>query len=181
MPEADIESCRRYYENNREKFFTSPLFEVAHILYMAPPEDDAARAEAFERASNALERLKASPELFAEIAKTDSACSSAKDGGRLGQISRGQTMPAFEAALFQMQEGEISAAPVASEVGYHIIKVFRRVDGRQLPFENVTDWIAQELQEKSWNRAFSQYIQLLAGRARITGFRLDGAQNPLVQ
>ncbi len=181
VPEADIESCRRYYENNREKFFTSPLFEVAHILYMAPPEDDAARAEAFERASNALERLKASPELFAEIAKTDSACSSAKDGGRLGQISRGQTMPAFEAALFQMQEGEISAAPVASEVGYHIIKVFRRVEGRQLPFENVTDWIAQELQEKSWNRAFSQYIQLLAGRARITGFRLDGAQNPLVQ
>lgn len=181
VPEADMESCRRYYENNRERFFTSPLFEVAHILYMAPPDDAAARAEAARRADAALARILETPALFESIARAESACSSAKDGGRLGQISRGQTMPAFEAALFRMQEGEISAAPVASEVGYHIIKVFRRIEGRQLPFQNVADWIAQELQEKSWNRAFSQYIQLLAGRSEIIGFRLDGVTSPLVQ
>jgi hypothetical protein len=41
----------------------------------------------------------------------------------LGQISKGQTMPAFETALFAMREGDMSQEPVASEVGYHIIKV----------------------------------------------------------
>ncbi|MFA5593376.1 MAG: peptidylprolyl isomerase [Micavibrio sp.] len=181
IPAADEETCKRYYENNKKKFFTSPLFEVSHILYMAPPDDEKARAEAQTRAQAALSRIRQSPGLFEIIAKDESACSSAKDGGMLGQISRGQTMPAFETALFQMQEGETSREPVPSEVGYHIIRVHKRVEGKQLPFENVMDWIAQDLHEKSWNRAFNQYIQLLAGRSHISGFRLEAAQNPLVQ
>lgn len=181
VPEADQETCKRYYENNKEKFFTSPLFEVSHILYMAPPDDQKARSSALLRAQAALAKVKASPDLFESIAREESACSSAKDGGRLGQISRGQTMPGFEAALFQMQEGDVSAEPVPTEVGYHIIKVHKRVEGKQLPFENAKDWIASDLREKSWNRAFNQYIQILVGRCQISGFRLEGAQNPLVQ
>lgn len=181
VPDADTRTCERYYENNKDKFFTSPLFEVSHILYMAPPNDEKARAEALAKAQTALSKIKADSKLFEQIARKESACSSAKDGGRLGQISRGQTMPAFEAALFQMQEGEISQEPVATEVGYHIIRAHERVDGKQLPFENVKDWIAQDLHDKSWNRAFSQYIQLLVGRSHISGFRLDGAHSPLVQ
>lgn len=181
VPEADQETCQRYYENNKEKFFTSPLFEVSHILYMAPPDDNKARQKTLAHAKATLAKLKSFPDLFESLARKESACSSAKDGGRLGQISRGQTMPAFETALFQMREGEISAEPVPTEVGYHIIKVHERVDGKQLPFENVKDWIAQDLHEKSWSRAFNQYIQLLIGRSRISGFRLEGAQSPLVQ
>ena len=181
VPDADDDTCRRYYENNMKKFVTSPLFEVSHILYMAPLNDEDARAEALARAQGALDRIKKSPGLFEAIAQKESACSSAKDGGRLGQISRGQTMPGFEAALFQMHEGDISAAPVSTEVGYHIIKVHKRAEGKQLPYDNVKEWIARDLHDKSWHRAFNQYIQLLAGRCRISGFRLDGAQNPLVQ
>lgn len=181
IPEADHKTCERYYGNNKEKFFTSPLFEVSHILYMAPVDDQDTRSKALAQAEAALSRIKAAPDTFEKIARDESACSSAKDGGRLGQISRGQTMPAFEAALFQMREGEISVEPIATEVGYHIIKAHKRVDGQQLPFENVKDWIAQDLREKSWRQAFSQYIQILVGKSRISGFRLEGAQNPLVQ
>lgn len=181
VPQASAEDCERYYNNNLKKFFTSPLFEVSHILYMAPPEDEDARKKALQRAQAALEKIKSAPHSFADIAKSESACSSAKDGGMLGQISRGQTMPAFETALFQMRQGDISAEPVATEVGYHIIKVHERADGEQLPFAAVKDWIARDLQAKSWDRAFNQYIQILIGRSKISGFRLDGALNPLVQ
>lgn len=181
VPDADMQACQRYYEYNKEKFFTSPLLEVSHILYIAPPEDATARAQARARALMALGRIKANADLFETIAREESACSSAREGGRLGQISRGQTMPAFEIALFRMQEGETSAEPVATEVGYHIIRAHKRVEGRQLPFENVREWIAQDLHSKSWNRAFHQYIQLLVGRCHISGFRLEGTQSPLVQ
>ena len=181
IPEADTPTCERYYEQNKEKFFTSPLFEVSHILYMAPPDEAKSRAEALAKAQIALGRIKVNADLFETIAQEESACSSAKEGGRLGQISRGQTMPAFEIALFQMQEGDISVEPVATEVGYHIIRAHKRVEGKQLPFENVRDWIAQDLHDKSWNRAFHQYIQILVGRCHISGFRLEGAQSPLVQ
>lgn len=181
VPEADEKTCKHYYENNKVKFFTSPLFEVSHILYLAPPEDEDVRKEAKSKADTALANLKKSPELFENIARDESGCSSAKDGGRLGQLSKGQTMPGFETALFQMQEGEISKEPVATEVGYHIIKVHKRAEGAQLPYESVAEWIKNDLEQKSWNKAFQQYVQLLAGRSRISGFRFEGVQTPLVQ
>lgn len=52
---------------------------------------------------------------------------------------------------------------------------------RQLPYEAVQDWIADYLKNQSWQRAVSQYIQILAGDAKISGFRLKAADTPLVQ
>jgi len=181
VPNADAETCVRFYESNKDRFCTSPLFEVAHILYLAPENDEGARAEALVNAQKALARIKQKPERFNKIAKAESACSSAEMGGRLGQITKGQTTAAFEVALFNMQEGEISAEPLASEFGYHIIKVDKRLEGKQLPLEAVEEWIADDLQRQSWQRAFSQYVQLLAGKADIQGFKLKYSDSPLVQ
>ena len=181
-PEPDEDTCSRYYKNNKSKFVTSPLFDVAHILYLVPPEDSDLRAQAKRKAEEAIKTLQDKPEAFEELARLHSACSSAKDGGRLGQISKGQTMPGFETALFSMKEGEISQQPAETEVGYHVIKVFRRAEGKQLPFNAVREWIRDSLQTQSRNRAFYQYVQLLAGRAKISGFRLGSeASTPLVQ
>ena len=180
-PEADEQTCRHIYESKTAQFFTSPLFEAAHILYLAAPSDEAARAEAEEKAQKALARIQKNPEHFEAIAKAESACSSAKTNGHLGQITKGQTTPVFEAALFSMHDGDISTEPLASEFGYHVIKVYKRLDGKQLPFEAVKDQIADDLRRQSWQRAFSQYVQLLAGRAKISGFKLKQADTPLVQ
>ena len=81
----------------------------------------------------------------------------------------------------KMQEREMSEEPVETEVGYHIIKVHKRAEGKQLPFEAVQDWIADFLKDQSFQRAFSQYVQLLAGEAKISGFKLKQADTPLVQ
>ena len=181
VPEADIATCQRYYDNNQKKFLTSPLFDVSHILYLAPPDQTEARVAALQRATQSLARLRAEPGSFEAIARAESACSSATAGGHLGQISRGQTMPAFEAALMQMQEGDLSIEPVATSVGYHIIRVNKRAEGRQLPFSAVADWIKEYLNDQCWNRAFHQYVTLLAGRAKISGFNFEAASSPLVQ
>lgn len=180
-PEPTPEECKRYYNKNIAKFRTSPLFEVSHILYLAPPNDDAARKKAKEKADNVLKTITDDPALFERIAKEESACQSGKNGGHLGQISKGETLPAFEAALHSMKTGDISSAPVSTEVGYHIIKVHKRVDGKKLPYELVEDWIAKSLKEQSWRRAFNQYVQLLAGKSHISGFKLKSADTPLVQ
>jgi peptidyl-prolyl cis-trans isomerase C len=52
---------------------------------------------------------------------------------------------------------------------------------QQLPFEMLPTGCKNDLHQKSWNRAFHQYMQLLAGRCKISGFRFDGVKNPLVQ
>ena len=181
VPEADVDTCRHYYESNKKRFYTAPLFQVSHIFFPALPGDDEERAEARMKAEDVLRQIQEKPSLFEKMAKKHSACSSAKEGGHLGQLTKGQTVPAFEASLQKMQAGDLSTEPVESEVGFHIIKVHEREDGRLLPFENVKDWIADFLKQQSWQRAVSQYIQILAGDAKISGFQLKSADTPLVQ
>lgn len=181
VPTPDKETCVRYYQNNRHRFCTSPLFDVAHILYLAPPADAEKYAAAKAQADIALEQIKMTPGIFEKIAREESACSSAKDGGRIGQVSKGQTLPAFEAALFKMAAGEVSPEPVATEVGYHIIQVMKKVDGQQLEFTAVEGWIQDFLESKSWETAFNQYLQIVSGQAVIDGFSLPQADSPLVQ
>ena len=180
-PDADAETCKHFYENNKKQFYTSPLFEASHILYLAPEDDADAQKLALQKAEHALAEIIKNPSGFSAIAKAESACSSSKNGGRLEQITKGQTTQAFEKALFNMQEGDISKQPVASPFGYHLIKVDKRLDGKQLPFEAVHETIEEHLEHQSWQRAFSQYLQLLAGQAKISGFHLKAADSPLVQ
>ncbi|HWE94557.1 MAG TPA: peptidylprolyl isomerase [Tepidisphaeraceae bacterium] len=65
-------------------------------------------------------------EAFATLARAESDDKgSAATGGSLGQMSRGQMVPQFEAAAFKLQKGEISE-PVKTRFGYHIIQVLNR-------------------------------------------------------
>lgn len=50
---------------------------------------------------------------------------SAKEGGYIGTIGRGDTYPEFEAAAFNLKKGEISDI-IKSEAGYHIIQMIQR-------------------------------------------------------
>lgn len=181
IPDADDDTCQHFYNANKSKFFTSPLFEAAHILYLAPDGDEEASKVALKQVQNAFARIQKEPFCFEDIAKSESACSSAKMGGHLGQVTKGQTTPVFEKALFAMNDGDISMQPLKSEYGYHLIKVYKRIEGKQLPFEAVQEQIADDLRRQSWQRAFSQYIQLLAGNAKISGFQLKASGSPLVQ
>lgn len=180
-PEPKQRECKKYYLENREKFKTRPLFEVSHIFYPAPARDKKARSKALGCANAALDRIHRNPALFETIAQAESACSSAQTGGFLGQIGAGQTVPAFESALLAMKEGEISKDPVETEVGYHIIRIHRRAEGKPLPKEPVMDWIADYLRNESWRRIFRHYVLKLASEAKISGFRFAGDGTPLVQ
>lgn len=72
---------------------------------------------------------------FAELAKKYSSDASASNGGDLGLISKGQTVPEFEAAAFGLQDGQVSGV-VKTQFGYHIIKVTGR-DGDQLRVSHI--------------------------------------------
>ncbi len=174
-PQADTATCRRYYEQNRERFRSSDIYEAAHILFAASKADAPAYAQARAAAEATLAVLRERPERFAELAKAHSACSSASQGGNLGQITAGQTTPEFEQAVFALEPGEIGLQPVATRYGFHIVRLDRKHGGRELPFELVANRIAEYLQESVQRRALAQYIARLATAARIEGIDLAGA------
>ncbi len=180
-PQADEATCRRYYDNNRRRFRGPDLFEAAHILIAADPNDEAAYAAATARAEAIITALESSPSDFAALARAHSDCSSAAQGGNLGQVARGQTVSEFETFLFNLEDGQLCPVPVKSRYGVHVLRLDRRIDGRDLPFEHVRERIAGYLAEASWRRAVAQYIRLLAGQAEIRGIKIDAATDPLVQ
>ncbi|MBY8916361.1 peptidylprolyl isomerase [Nitratireductor sp. L1-7-SE] len=181
VPRAGAEECRRYYENNRQRFMSEPLFEARHILIAAPESDDEKRVEAHRKAQGLCNALASDPSAFAALAALHSACPSGSQGGNLGQLSPGSTVPEFEKALEGMAAGEIAPGPVASRFGYHVIALDRVVPARELPFELVEDRIAAWLEAQSWSRASAQYIAILAGKADISGIEIGAADSPLVQ
>jgi len=179
-PEPDEAACRRFYDMNLQRFRLGDLYEAAHILIAAAPGDVAARKAARTTAETILATVEADRDAFADLAANHSDCTtSAPDGGRLGQISRGQTVPEFEAALERMKPGEV--AIVETRYGFHIVRLDHRVEGKTLPFEMARERIADYLASSVEHRALAQYISILAGRAEITGVSLSGTATPLVQ
>lgn len=176
LPEADDESCRRYYTNNIARFRSVDTYEVSHILFAADAADRQAYAQARADAVAVLETLKERPETFAALARAYSRCPSAAQGGNLGQVTRGQTTLEFERAMLTLHPGEITDEPVETRYGFHIIRLERRYDGRTLPYELVADRIADYLAESVRRRAHAQYIARLASAAAIEGIAFDGAE-----
>jgi len=97
--------------------------KAKHILIRttAVVNDDAAK----KRLDVARARIVQGGEPFENVAKAVSEDASAPQGGELGWINPGETVPAFEEAMKKLSPGEISE-PVKSQFGWHIILVEER-------------------------------------------------------
>lgn len=175
VPQAGEAECRRYYETNRRRFRSADLMEVSHILVAAAPSDPDTRREAEALATRLAARLVVEPGLFAELARVHSRCPSGAQGGSLGQLSPGSTVPEFEAALAAMTPGIVAPRPVETRYGFHVVRLERRIEGRQLPFELVHTRIAGYLAQAARHRAQAQYVARLVSAADIRGVALAGA------
>jgi peptidyl-prolyl cis-trans isomerase C len=161
VPEAGEDECRRHYEQHAARFTSGELVFASHILFAVTagaPLDLIRR-----KAELTLAELQLDPARFAALAAECSNCPSGAQGGRLGQLGRGECVPEFERALFDGAPLGILPRLVASRHGFHIVCIERREPGRQLPFEAVRVQVAARLQRKSLERALAQYLQVLGG------------------
>lgn len=171
VPSED--ECRRYYESHTERFRTPELLEAAHILIEPAADADEAWREAEREARTIAREVGDDAEAFAEAARAFSKCSSARQGGMLGQIRRGELVPAIQAALEALPEGVTGRDPVRSRFGWHVLRLERRIAGRVLPFEYVQPRIADMLEARSWALSGARYAVALVERACIEGVEID--------
>lgn len=179
LPQASEQECQHYYSVNAKRFTSSPLLELQHILCAADPSDEAARITAKQDAEALLIKLQLGQD-FNQLALHHSDCPSKNEGGDLGVISRGQTVPEFERQLLLLPVG-LHHQPIESRYGFHIVKINRVIPGQALQFDDVKTKIAHFLQERVRHKAIAQYIQNLINDAKIDGYDFNVPATPLMQ
>jgi peptidyl-prolyl cis-trans isomerase C len=178
-PTPTEEECRRYYDAHPLEFDSGELVHARHILFQVTPSVRVPAIRA--RAEQTLNELLREPERFAAVAAEMSNCSSGRQGGNLGQIGRGDTLPEFEKAIFRLGPTGLVRELIRTRHGFHIVAIDQRIPGKRLPFDVVRDEIAERLRAMVEEKALRQYISVLAGQADIRGADLKGTEIPLVQ
>lgn len=168
LPTLTDEECLRHYEKNLNYFKVGASVDADHILIQSTSN---VNKEALEKKALAiLEEVLLEPDRFAQFAHEYSNCPSSEEGGYLGTLLKGQTVPEFEEVVFRAEVGRVHPALVESRFGFHIVRVQQRVEGEILAYEEVADRIYEALQDLNQNRAWRQYIQHIAKEGDIEGF-----------
>lgn len=113
--------------------------------------------QAKTRIQQLADRVRAG-ESFEDLARVYSEDASAPQGGDLGWLNPGETVPSFDEAMNALAPGQVSA-PVRSQFGWHLIRVderrernvgdeYRRMQARQMLLQQrvepaFDDWFSQ--------------------------------------
>lgn len=169
------ETCQQYYQANSSQFVSPPVMKVRHILLACPPEEGEERLELKKQATDLIEKLQKSDNLdadFISFAMQHSACPSKTDGGDLGVLQKGATVPEFEKAVFALSKG-LCVNPIETRYGIHIVDVLEKVDGKPLTFDNAKAMIENTLTQQSFHHALVDYLFLLKQNAHIEGIDIN--------
>lgn len=137
---------------------------ASHILISPETDTEEGWAEAEQKAQDIHAEL--TVDNFAEMAKLHSEDSSGEQGGDLGYIYRGRTVPEFEAAVFALAVDEISE-PVRSMYGYHLITVTDRQEAEGEEFEKVRPLIENMIREEKGQEDLVAWYELLRANAEV--------------
>ena len=142
--------AEEYYNNNKEQFVSGDSVNASHIL-----------VDSEEKALEILAKIKAGDISFEDAAKENSSCPSKANGGNLGDFEKGQMVPEFDAAVFAMEVGEITDAPVKTQFGYHLIKLNSKKASEAIEFAAIKDEIKDGLLGEKRRAAYDSKINQL--------------------
>ncbi|MDR5873488.1 peptidylprolyl isomerase [Vreelandella gomseomensis] len=140
-----------------------PETRARHILIELTPTRDDEQARAM--AEEARERL-AQGDDFATVAREMSDDDgSALNGGDLGWVRPGQTVPAFEEAMRELSVNQVSE-PVRSPFGYHVIEVLERRQ-QDVTQEAQREEIRQAIFQRRANQELEAWQQQIRSQAFV--------------
>jgi foldase protein PrsA len=168
VKDADIEAR---YEAQRSAFAIPDTVRISHILVRRAAEGEAADAEAKTKAERLLEKASASQGAeFDKIAKesSDDKISGAQGGVIPTDIVRGGNPfgAEFESQVFSAPVGVLKQV-IPTPLGYHIIRVDSRKEGRQLPLTEVKTQVRDGLLAEKRQQAFEELFVRLRTAAKV--------------
>jgi peptidyl-prolyl cis-trans isomerase C len=155
------ESLRRYYDANLDEF-TDERIRVRQILVRDGTLAEALRVEVESGVD------------FGTLAREHSLDPSAKRGGDLGFVPKGQMDPAFEAAAFALGAAGDLAPVVKTRYGFHVIELIEPAQVRRRPFEEVR----MSLRTRMERNAVRDFTLQLRAEAAIEEIESEAATTP---
>ena len=177
--EVSEAALKQYYDDNQDKFGLPEQRRASHILIQVTEDaDEAAVADATAKIEALVDQLSQGAS-FAELAMTHSQDpGSAANGGDLGFFGRGVMDPAFEAATFSLQQGEVSE-PVRSSFGFHLIKLVDIKAGDVKPFDEARAEVEAAYRKAEGERLYFEMAERLADLSYEDPTSLEPAANQL--
>lgn len=143
------EEKKAFFEANKSKFNKPESASAKHIL-----------VDSEELANDILNKINNNEMTFEAAASAHSTCPSKDAGGDLGTFTRGQMVPEFEEAVFNMKNGEVSG-PVKTQFGYHLIKVEDKTEAKTKAFEDVKEQVVNMLIQERQQKKYLELIKEL--------------------
>ncbi len=144
-----------YYEAHKEEFKAPLLLRASHILVKTEEEAVSIKSQLDLGAD------------FEELARAKSIDATGKRGGDLGFFQKGQLVPEFEEAVFEMKKGSI-AGPVKTNFGYHIIKLTDRIEPSVRDYESIRKPLEEKLIMAKRRKSLKELVDRLKTKITVT-------------
>ena len=143
------DEAKAYFEEHSEQFMGQESASASHIL-----------VDSEDKASELMAKINAGEISFEDAARENSSCPSGAQGGSLGEFGRGQMVPEFDSACFEMEVGELRG-PVQTQFGYHLIRLDGKKAAEPLHFGDVREAITRQLTMEKQQAAYRSKINQL--------------------
>lgn len=155
--EASEKEIEDFYNEYKENFQRPEMLNASHILI----DSEAKANEIADEIKGGLS--------FEDAAMKYSSCPSKEQGGNLGEFGRGQMVPEFENAAFDMEVGTISD-PVKSQFGYHIIKLNEKLPASVSSLEETKDEITNQIIRMKQQNKYMDKVNELTQKYEVKRF-----------
>lgn len=143
-----------YYNANKANFVVGEMISAKHILV----DTEELAKEVAEEIKNGM--------TFGDAATKYSTCPSKAQGGNLGKFGKGQMVPEFEEAAFNLEIGKVSE-PVKTQFGYHLIQVEEKQEATEKSFDEVKDLIRTNLLQERQNVKYATTLEKLKKKYNV--------------
>ena len=143
------DDVRGYYDAHKDEMTEGETVNASHIL-----------VDSEEKANEILASINAGEISFEDAAKANSSCPSSAQGGNLGDFGRGQMVPEFDQACFEMEEGEVRG-PVKTQFGYHLIRLNKKNPAEILSYNDVRAQLFEQITRERQQAAYQSKINQL--------------------
>lgn len=183
--------AQKYYNKNKDKFNFPDRILVSHILIDTSAEnirrkiidadkdaklsnaqiDEKVKQEVQKQKdllNKALKEARLNPKNFAQVAaKYSQDEASAKNGGNLGFVARGQLVPEFEKVAFDELKPGVVSDPVKTQFGEHIILVTDKAKGGIQPYSKIKEDLKKFLDQQNKIAALQKFATGLKDKSKI--------------